>query len=288
MIPIVIVAALTLLLGALADAATGVVARLTRRGEGWVGPLARMGRDLGLLVRERERIAPIEGVGVALAVGGSTIAVAAVIGLVGGSLALIGLALIAAAAGGHLALAAPRTVAGARRSMRSRLDLALAEPAFLVALAVPFLRWHTADAEAIRGAHEVLGPGLTVGTAASVGGLGLGLAVLLIAGALRLPPDPGEEAGAHGGPAAAASLARWSIAGSTALVAASLAWGAGAVRFWPSTPEHLTVLGLGAAGAVALGAARSAREILGPRARLPAASLCAVLAAVAVLLVRGA
>lgn len=282
---------LTLVLGALADVATGGVRRLFRTPGPWWRGVARAWSDARLLVRDRDRASVLEAAGAGAALVGATLAAAAAAGLLPSSAAFLYLALALAATGGHVAASTSPVEAGEGRAARARFLAILAEPAFVLALGVAFLRWRASDLEAIRGAHEVLGPGYRVGPGMAAAGLVLAALALVAAGALRQAPEPGEEAGSEGGPALLVTLCRWSLAGATALTAAALLAGRGlgpAAADWPLRAEAAPLLGLAAAGAVVAGLARAGLFALPERRRWLAAPATLVLALAALILVAAA
>jgi hypothetical protein len=215
-----------------------------------------------------------------LAVG---IAGGAALGVSGGSAALVYLSLLAAAGGGHVAAADTTTELRAGRMARARLAWVLAEPAFLVALGTVFLRWRADDLDAVRGAQDVLGPGITVGPPPVAVGVWLAAAALLVAGAIRLVPasESVRGSGRRAGSALVVSLCRLAVAGVTALVAAVLAVGGDPAALDGSTGLAAAA---GAASAVVLGAVDGA---LGgfPRARRFVGPAALVVAAVGMVLV---
>ena len=272
-----------LLLGAVADVLAGAVTGAIRRRDPWA-VWSRLRSDLRHLMRERDLASPTELIGCALAVAASTVAASAALGLAGGSLALILLGFAGAAAGAHVTLADPLTSAGRRRLAGARRDLVTVEIPFLLAIAVPFLRWHASDVAAIHGAHAVLGPAFVVGSATTVTGVALGTAVLVVAGALRLPLSPGTEAGAHGGPGVASTVARWALVGALGLAAGSFVVGRGLATAG-FLPIEVAVLGAAAAISILVATTWRVREALSARARLVTGVICAVTVSAAVVLV---
>jgi hypothetical protein len=135
---------------------------------------------------------------------------------------------------------------------------ALVEPAFVVALGVSFLRWGTVDLEAVRGAQEVLGAGVTLGPGLALAGLILGAVVVAAAGALRIASVPST------GPAGSLFLAastRWAAWGATAAVAGALLGG-------PGGSGAVALVGTAGGAAVILGLAAGLSERAGPRLRI--------------------
>ena len=276
---VAISAVVVLLFGLLADLAAGVVRRLTGRAESWWAPLRRVGADARLLVTDRDRLSVIEALGLGGAIAGAALAAAVAVGATPGTLVSLYLLLLLTAAGGHLAASTPLTRAGEQRAARARASALAGEPVLILALGAVFARWHTADMEAIRGANRVLGSGLTVGPDAAAVGLGVAMGALVLAGSLRLPPEPGEEAGAHGGLALAVTLARWAGAGAIVLAGAGLLWSEVAVggAAWMFQRDALPVMGAAGAAAVVLGAAGGGLSLLSVRARIVAGALAVVI-----------
>jgi hypothetical protein len=281
-------AAVALALGLLADVVSGLVRRVAGRTESWWAPVHRVGSDTRLLLTDRDRLTVLEAVGLGAAVAGAAMAGAMAMGATPGTLVSLYLLLLLTAAGGHLAASTPLTRAGEQRAARARAAALAAEPALVLALGAAFGRWHTADLAAIRGANHVLGSGLTVGPTAAAVGLGVAAGALVLAGALRLPPEPGEEAGAHGGVSLAVAGARWAGAGAVALAGAGLllAEASAGGAAWVLDGQALVVLGAAAAGAVVLGAVAGAVSLLGGRWRMAvgAATVAAALAGAALVL----
>jgi hypothetical protein len=271
---------LALVLGALASLAGAGIRRLgRRRGRG------RRGTALRRLLRSRKERASLLELGGALACFlGAGLAGAAAVGTAPGSGALVYLALLTAAAGGHVAASDATTQLRAERVASGRLAWALAEPAFLLGLGVALLRWRGPDLEAARGAQEVLGLGLSVGPPLAAAGLALAGGALVVAGAARaVPPEEAARGGGRrAGGAVLIGLCRWAAAGATALVIAGLVAGRDLV---PLTSED-ALLGAAAAAAVAL-ALGIADGLLGlfPRSRRLAGPVAAGLAVAGAVLV---
>lgn len=271
------------LLGALASLVAAGVRRL---------PIFRKRRLGGSTPRDtlrrflrggKHRPSPMEmggALGCFLAAG---IAGGAALGASGGSAPLLYLALLAAAAGGHVAAADPTTELRAGRMGRARLAWALAEPAFLVALGTVFLRWRADDLVAVRGAQEVLGTGITVGPPAAAAGVWLAAVAFLVAGAVRLVPasESVRGGGRRAGAAVVLGLCRWAVAGVTAMVAGVLAVGGDLASLDRATAPFV---------AAAMGAAVVVGAVDGllsgfPRTRTFAGPVALALGAVAVALV---
>ena len=231
-----------------------------------------------------ERASPLELGGALACFLGAGLAAGAAFGWAPSSGALVYLALLAAAAGGHVVAADASTDLRAERMARIRLVWALAEPAFLLALGVALFRWGAGDLEAVHGAQRVLGAGIAVGPPLAAAGLIAAASVLLVAGALRLVPA--EEAvrgrGRRAGGALLIGLCRWATAGATAVVAATLVMGRE-----PDLDDAAAMLGPAGAAAVAavvIGAADGLLSRL-PRARPWVGPLGAVAAVAAAFLV---
>jgi hypothetical protein len=277
-----------LLLGVVADLAGGLVLHLAGRSRPWFRPATLFWSDLRSLMRRKDRgdhASALELVGVTVALTGAGLAGAAAMGALAGSAALVYPALVLAVVGGHVAASLVPSVRGRDLAVRARADAILAEPAFLLALGASFARWGAFDLGAMRGAQQVLGPGLAVGPPAVAAGLVLAAVVALVVGALRLPPGregSGEES-APAGSAASLTLSRWAAAGATAMVVAVPVVGGSSLD-----PGALDPAGLWAwlGGAVALAAALGAgREGL---AMLPAGIGRGTVAMAAVVLAAGA
>lgn len=240
-------------------------------------------RDDAVKVWRRERASLVGSVGAAAALFGAGLAAAGAVGLGPGSAILVYVGLALAAVGGHAAASHPGTRAGEESARGARLATALAEPAFVVALGAAFFRWRADEVGMVLGAQGVLGTGFTVGPGLAAAGLLTAAVAVVAAGAFRLAPDLRPPDG--GGPALLLALCRWSLAGATALVAASLVAGQDltAASF---DLDLLVWLGTSLGAAVALGAARSGWGALA--GRLPTgtlASLPSVPAAAAAVLV---
>lgn len=285
MIEVVTAAAVVLLLGVLADGTAGLLRRLTGRAEGWWSPFRRLAADVRATTGDGDRASVLEAGGAGAAVAGAALAGAMAAGAAGGTLLALYLLLLLVAFGGHLASGTPLTRAGEERGARARRAALAAEPAILLALTGIFARWHTGDLEAIRGAHRVLGLGIQVGPAEAATGVGLAALALLLSAALRLPPAPGDEAGAQGGGALSVTVARWAGAGAGALVAASLILSDGPVAGagWPV--QAGPAVGAAAAAAVVGGLFSEVLGILSARARVVAGGAVLVVAGVATTLV---
>lgn len=274
-------------LGLLADVATRALQKTSSGRRRWWWPVSGFADDVRLLVMRRDRIAVVEAVWGGLALVGGTLAAAGAVGAAPGSAPFLYLSLALAAVGGHAAASVSDLGVMEYRAARARLQFALAEPAFVVALAAGFVRWRAADLEAVRGAHEVLG-GLEVGPPAAAAGLLLAALVLVAAGSFRLAPERGAEAGAGGGGSLIVTLCRWSLAGATALAAAAFVVGGdeGVLTAGEMFDGALLPLFLAAiAGAVTLGAARALMGSLPSAIRPLAGWAVALLAAVALELV---
>jgi hypothetical protein len=217
---------------------------------------------------------------------GAGLAAAAAIGTIPDSGALVYLALLMAAAGGHVAASDPTTQLRAERVAAGRTAWALAEPAFLLGLGAAFFRWRAPDLEAVRGAQEILGLGLSVGPPLAAAGLVVAAVAVVVSGAARAvpPQEAARGSGRRAGGAVLIGLSRWAAAGATALVIAGLVAGRDLL---PLTPEDaLPAAGAAAAVAVALGIADGLLGLF-PRGRRlagPAAAVLAVAAAVLMVL----
>lgn len=254
-----------LLLGLVAELAGMAVLRFTGRGYPWFRPARDVWRDLRRLVRRRDRASGLELAGVTASLTGAGLAAAAAMGFLSGSVALVYPALVLAVAGGHLtaslAPGSPRWDA----AVRARTDALLAEPAFALALGATLLRWGAFDLHAVRGAQQVLGPGVAVGPPGVAIGLLAAAGVALLSGGLRLPPlRTGRVTRRRpAGSAVAAALCRWAAAGATAMVIAVPLGGGSSLASGAADPIALlwwTGTALGAA--VALGAIRAAVSML--------------------------
>jgi hypothetical protein len=222
---------LALVFGALADLAAGLASRLTGGPRRWWRPVTGVWGEARLARARTRRARPavIESIGAAAAALGGGLAAAAALGLVPGSAALVYLALALGVAG--MCLAEPvRPPAGEAAAASARRDALLAEPAFVVAFGALLLRWRAFDLDAIRATQTVLGPGIAVGPTAAGAAVAAAAVAALVATALRLggvPPDAvrreGQARGA--GPRLLRTVARWSVAGATAIVVAALVAG---------------------------------------------------------------
>lgn len=252
-----------LALGALAELAGGLARRIGRGERGWWrGVTGRFG-DLRRLIRSgRARPTVVEAGGAAGALAGAGLAAAASLGLIPGSIALAYPALAVGAVGTHLAT--PMRGGGEVGAVRSRLSAAWVEPAFVLALGAMVLRWRTVDLEGIRGTQTVLGPGISLGPVPVAIGLGLAGLVAVLTGVLRLaPPADGVRRGAQvrgAGGALVSSLARWSVAGASALLVADLVSG----HRLDLAPSVLPFVAGAVAAAVLLGTAGALLRGLGP------------------------
>jgi hypothetical protein len=276
-----------LALGLLADTTTRALRKAPSGRRTWWRPLADFGADVGLLVTRRDRVAVVEAVGAGLGMLGGTLAAAGAVGAAPGNAPFLYLALALAAMGGHAAASLSDIRSAEYRASRARLRSVLVEPAFVLGLAAGFIRWQATDLQAVRGAHHVLGSGLEVGPPLATAGLIMAVLVVVAAGALRLPPERGNEAGTGGGPSVLVALCRWSLSGATVLVAgAFLAGGEPALGGgWPLDRTLLPVVLAAAAGALLLGGIRAALDSL-PRSVRPLAGwAAAVLGAIALELV---
>jgi hypothetical protein len=216
-----------LLLGLVAELARTLVLRSAGRAHPWYRPARDFWWDLRRLVSRRDRASALELVGTASALTGSGVAAAAAMGVLPGSAALVYPALALAVVGGHMTAALAPGAPGWDTAVRARRDALLAEPAFVLALGAGLLRWGAFDLDAIRGAQQVLGPGVAVGPPVVTAGLIIAVLVALVAGGFRLPPLR-EGRGTRrrpAGSAVAAALCRWGAAGATAMVAAVLVAG---------------------------------------------------------------
>lgn len=274
---------IALFLGLLADLAGGLAARLAGGDRRWWSSLTGMWHDARRLWRARRpraRPAVAEALGALAALTGGGVAAGAALGLVPGSVALVYLALVLAAVGTHLSRPLGRAAPEISAS-RWRLESALAEPAFLVALGAMFLRWQAVDLEAIRGTQTVLGPGIGLGPVPAAVGLVVAALVALAAGALRLAPSPDRRRGAQSRGAGSSLLmtpGRWAAAGATALVVATPLAGRSLSPAVFEVPGALVFLGAAALAAVLLGVAGSLIRRLGPGWRNAAAGLALLIA----------
>jgi hypothetical protein len=281
-----------LVLGVLSSVISGFVRRLARRERSWWPDLRGVGGSVRRLLRGgKERVTVLEAGGALACFLAAGLAAAAALGAVPGSGVLLYLALLTAAAGGHVAASDASTQLREESVARARLAWAAAEPGFLLALGAALLRWRAGDLDAVRGAQEVLGSGPIVGPPLAAVGLMAGVALLLVTGGLRLVP-PAEAVrgrGRRAGGAFLIALCRWSLAGATALVAAVLSVGGALLTADGALApvEELTLPGLAAlGGAVLIGLMDGLAATL-PRRRvllgLGAAVLAAAAAAVVVL-----
>jgi hypothetical protein len=254
-----------LLLGLVAELAGTVVLRFAGRAHPWFRPARDVWRDLRRLVRRRDRASAFEVAGTAAALTGAGLAASAAMGFLPGSAALVYPALVLAVMGGHLtaslAPGAPRWEA----AVRARTDAILAEPAFALALGAALLRWGAFDLQSVRGAQQVLGPGIAVGPPDAAIGLLVAAVVALAAGGLRLPPLRTGRV-THRRPAGssvAAAMCRWGAAGATAMVlAVPLAGGSSLASGAVDPVALLWWAGTALATALALGAIRAGVSML--------------------------
>jgi hypothetical protein len=271
-----------LALGALADLAAGLVGRIALGERGWWRGVTGRWTDLRRLVRSgRARPAAVEAAGAAAALAGAGFAAGAALGVLPGSMALAYPALALAAIGAHLTV--PIRRGGEGPAARARLHAALAEPAFAVALAAMALRWRALDLEAVRGTQTVLGPGIALGPVLAAVGLALAAVLVLVMGAIRVPPQPLRRGGQarRAGASLLAALSRWAAAGATSVVVAALVAGH---RLDPS-PGVIQFSVAAAVAAVLLGGGGAAARMLAPRRVAILVVTALVLAALAVALV---
>jgi hypothetical protein len=265
---------IALFLGLLADVVGGLVAWPLGGDRRWWRRVTAVGSDLRRLFWAREpalRPAVVEAGGAVAALFGASLAAAAALQLVPDDLVVVYLALVLSAVGARIAASAPPTAAGEPLVGRARVEAALLEPAFALALGVMFLRYGTFDLTAVRGTQTVLGPGLGLEPALVMAGLVTAAVVATATGAMRLPPLPvrGGAVGAPKAPGAGAGvlirLSRWALAGATAMVVSVLVAGR---ELEPLTSEAALIQG-GAAAAVAvlLGALESVLRRLPDRWR---------------------
>lgn len=271
-----------LTLGALADLAAGLVRRIALGERGWWRGVTGRWTDLRRLLRSgRARPAAVEAAGAAAALAGAGFAAGAALGVLPGSMALAYPALALAAIGAHLSV--PIRRGGEGPAARARLHAALAEPAFAVALAAMALRWRALDFEAVRGTQTVLGPGIALGPVLAAVGLALAAVLVLVMGAIRVPPQPLRRGGQarRAGASLLAALSRWAAAGATSVVVAALVAGH---RLDPS-PGVIQFSVAAAVAAVLLGGGGAAARRLAPRRVAILVVTALVLAAGAVALV---
>jgi hypothetical protein len=271
-----------LTLGALAELAAGLVRRIALGERGWWRGVTGRWTDLRRLLRSgRARPAAVEAAGAAAALAGAGFAAGAALGVLPGSMALAYPALALAAIGAHLSV--PIRRGGEGPAARARLHAALAEPAFAVALAAMALRWRALDFEAVRGTQTVLGPGIVLGPVLAAVGLALAAVLVLVMGAIRVPPQPLRRGGQarRAGASLLAALARWAAAGATSVVVAALVAGH---RLDPS-PGVIRFAVAAAVASVLLGGGGAAARMLAPRRVAILVVTALVLAAVAVALV---
>jgi hypothetical protein len=275
-----------LLLGLVAELAGTLVLRLAGRGERarpWFRPARDLWRDVRRLVRRRDRASGLELVGIAAALTGAGLAAAAAMGFLAGSVSVVYPALVLAAVGGHVTASLAPGSPGREAAVGSRIDALVAEPAFVVALGGALLRWGAFDLEAVRGAQQVLGPGIAVGPPVVTGGLIVAVVVVLVAGAFRLPaPSEGRGRSRPAGSAVAVALCRWAAAGATAMVAGVLLAGGSSLAPGALDPVALARwVGAAVGAALVLGAAPPALSLLSRRVPRVAISVGVVVLAVA-------
>jgi hypothetical protein len=254
-----------LLLGLVAEVAGTLVLRFTGGTRPWFRPARDFWRDITRLVRRRDRASALELVGTATALTGAGLAAAAAMGFLRGSPALVYPSLALAVVGGHVTACLAPGARGWERAGRARTDALLAEPAFVLALGAGLLRWGAFDLEAIRGAQQVLGPGIALGPPVVAAGLIIAAVVALVAGGFRLPPlrEGGGTQRRQAGSAVAAALCRWAAAGATAMVVAVLV--AGGSSLSPEAVDPVALVWWAAAAVAAafvLGACRAAVSFL--------------------------
>ena len=255
---------IALVLGLVADVAGGLVAWPLWGEKRWWRRVTVIGSDVRRVFGARDpamRPAVVELGGAVAALFGAALASAAALQLIPDDLVHVYLALVLAAVGGRIAAAAPPTAAGEPLAGRARVEAALVEPSFALALGVLFLRYGSFDLTAARGTQTVLGPGVGLGPAMVLAGLVTAAAVAIAAGALRLAPLPvrGRAVGAPKAPGPGAALlirlSRWALAGATAMVVSVFLAGG---ELEPLTSEAAMMQGGMAAGvAVVLGAVES-------------------------------
>ena len=268
-----------LLLGAVSDLAAGLASRLAGGSRGWWRPVTGVWDEARRLARVRPRLRPtvFEALGSAAAAVGGGLATAGALGLVPGSAALVYPSLALAVAG--LRLAEPlRAPAGEAVPAAGRRDTLLAEPALVVALGALLLRWRAFDLDAIRAWQTVLGPGISVGPTWAAVAVGAAALAAAAAAALRLgsgtdPIRRIRQSRVAGG-WLLRTVARWSVAGSTALVVAALVAG----HRLDASPGALPFVGAAVAASVILGLFAAALRGARPRWRL-AVSVAALLVA---------
>lgn len=274
-------------LGLIADLATAAVLRAVWHGGSVWWPLAAFGADVRLLVMKKDRIAVVEAFGAGLGLLGGTLAAAAAVGAAPGNATFLYLALALGALGGHAAASVSDIGPAELRARRARVQFAMVEPAFVLALAAGFIRWRALDLEAVRGAHDVLGSGVEVGPAVASTGLILAALVVVSCGALRLAPERAAEPGIGGGSSLLVTLCRWSLSGATVLVAAAFLVGGENILTagWLLDPALFPALLTAVAGALLLGAIRAALDALPWTMRLLAGWAAGLVAAIALELV---
>lgn len=221
---------IALVVGLFADLISGLVSWPLGGDRAWWRRVSGVWPDVLRLFRDRkgrERVAVIEAGGALAGVLGAGLAAAGALGVGPGDLVLVYLSLAVASAGAILTRPSPPA-----RERRRTVSPALAEPAFAVALAAMFLRYGALDLEAVRGTQQVVGTGILLAPGLAVAGLLIAALAFVASGTLRLSPSPeaerrGRRRGPAAGPALLARLCRWSLAGSTSLVAGVLLAGGG-------------------------------------------------------------
>lgn len=253
---------IALVLGALAELAAGLL-RWPLTGErAWWSGVTALWRDGVRLWRGDPggRASVVEAGGAAAALLGAGVAAAGAIGAGPGDLPLLYLFLALAAAGALVVVG----------SEAVRAERAAAEVAFAVALATLFLRYGTYELDAVRGTQKVLGTGLALGPTLAAAGLVVAALVLVVSGAMRLPPRAAPAPAAR---SLLLTLCRWALTGSTSLLGAVLVAGGG-------LEEGLLSLALASVAlAILSGAAEAGLARVPPRWRWMAAAAVAVLAA---------
>jgi hypothetical protein len=278
---------LALVLGALSDVVGALVVRFTGGPRSWWRPVGGLWDEARRLARARTRRARptvTEAMGAAAAALGGGLAAGGAIGLVPGSAAMVYLALTLGAAGLHLAEPV-RVPAGEAAASARRRDALLAEPAFVVALGALLIRWRAFDLDAIRASQTVLGPGISVGPTIAAVAVGGAAVAALAAAALRLGLGDGpvrregQSRGAGGW--LLRTVARWSVAGATAMVVAALVAG----HRLDVSPSVLPFVGAAVAASGVLGLAAAALRRAPTRWRLAVAGTALVVAGGAVAVV---
>lgn len=275
---------IALLLGLLAELVSGLVGWAIRRDRPWWRGVSGLGTDAMRLLRDREgreRVSVAAAGGAAASMLGAGIAAAGGLDLGPGDLPLLYLALGVASVGAWVTSLDGRSGPAGERNA-GRLLAALAEPAFAVALGAMFLRYGALDLDAVRGTQRVLGTGLLLAPELAAAGLACAALAFVAGGSMRLLPSPdadrrGSDRAGGAGTRLVARLARWSVAGATALVAGPLLAGGG---LDPLTVESILPAGLAALGvSVAIGSAHALLSRLGGPWRLTAPGIALALAA---------